>query len=264
MQKKEHENTEISDRILKLIDALGVNPNAFARTLGYNRSQTVYDILKGKSAPSFDFFQKLAKSEYSAYINIDWVLTGRGEILRCDFLQNEGELLSTEEKKLLTKTPNFLTNSKGKEVGKKLGKKRKLQNSLPIKEYPKGEENIEGNIADMPANCNGIKVQETSSSQETEPMTSTGIPLSQVKAKVYATRSDEEIDQTISAMMERQLMEMYEEGRIYSRKAVEQLVTSLQESNQKLLAENAELKAEIRRMQLKPSDQHGPDAEPKK
>lgn len=98
-----------------------------------------------------------------------------------------------------------------------------------------------------------------------EPITSTGIPLSQVKAKEYATRSDEEIDRTISAMMERQLMEMYEEGRIYPRKAVEQLVASLQESNQKLLTENSELKAELRRMQLKLSDRwRGPEAEAKK
>lgn len=117
---------------------------------------------------------------------------------------------------------------------------------------------------DVSSNDDGIKIQETLSPAETEPMTSTGIPLSQVKAKVYATRSDEEIDRTISAMMERQLMEMYEEGRIYPRKAVEQLVASFQESNQKLLTENAELKAELRRMQLKLSDRHGPEAEAKK
>lgn len=102
-------------------------------------------------------------------------------------------------------------------------------------------------------------------SSEKEPLTSTGIPLSQVKSKDYATRSDEEIDRTISAMMERQLMDMYEEGRIYPRKAVEQLVTSLQDTNQKLLTENAELRAELRRMQLKLSDRrHEPKADLKK
>ena len=81
MQKKEHKNTEISERISKLIEALGIKPNAFALALGYNRSQTIYDIVKGKSAPSFDFFNKLAMSEYSEILNMDWVLTGRGEIL---------------------------------------------------------------------------------------------------------------------------------------------------------------------------------------
>ena len=81
MQKKEHKNTEISERISKLIEALGIKPNAFALALGYKRSQTIYDIVNGKSAPSFDFFNKLAMSEYSEVLNIDWVLTGRGEIL---------------------------------------------------------------------------------------------------------------------------------------------------------------------------------------
>ena len=81
MQKKEHKNTEISDRISKLIETLGIKPNAFALALGYSRSQTIYDIINGKSAPSFDFFNKLATSEYSEVVNMNWVLTGRGKIL---------------------------------------------------------------------------------------------------------------------------------------------------------------------------------------
>lgn len=67
----------------------------------------------------------------------------------------------------------------------------------------------------------------------------------------YATQTDEEIDATISAMMERQLMEMYEQGRIYPRKAIEQLFASLQDTNQKLQARIAELKEEIHRLQIR-------------
>ena len=53
MQKKEHKNTEISERISKLIEALGIKPNAFALALGYNRSQTIYDIVKGEISAQF-------------------------------------------------------------------------------------------------------------------------------------------------------------------------------------------------------------------
>lgn len=73
-------NTEISERIKQVIDYLKVNPNVFAKTLGYERSQTIYDIMRGKSAPSFDFFNKLENSEYSVKINTKWLLTGKGEI----------------------------------------------------------------------------------------------------------------------------------------------------------------------------------------
>lgn len=79
MRKK---NTEISDRVSALIEALGFTPNAFAVALGYKRSQTIYDIVNGKCAPSFDFFNKLANSEFAGRIDLTWVLTGRGDLLR--------------------------------------------------------------------------------------------------------------------------------------------------------------------------------------
>ena len=130
MQKKEHKNTEISERISKLIEALGIKPNAFALALGYNRSQTIYDIVNGKSAPSFDFFNKLAMSEYSEFLNIDWVLTGRGEIL-------------------LTKTPKNTIKSNDGKIDGEIDGKRKLQKTPSNTEYPKGEESFEKNVADV-------------------------------------------------------------------------------------------------------------------
>lgn len=71
-------NAEISARVDKLICILHTNPNKFANALGYNRAQTVYDILDGKSAPSYDFFNRFAMSGYSVFINLRWLLTGKG------------------------------------------------------------------------------------------------------------------------------------------------------------------------------------------
>lgn len=82
MQNKNQKNTDISERILQLIDNLGVSINEFSKILGYNRSQAIYDMKNGKAKPSFDFFYRLLNSEYSDIINIEWIVTGRGEMLR--------------------------------------------------------------------------------------------------------------------------------------------------------------------------------------
>jgi repressor LexA len=75
-------NTEISARINQIIDYLGITANEFAKNLGYDRGQTVYDILNSKSAPSFDFFNKFGNTEYSDLIDLRWLLTGKGEMLK--------------------------------------------------------------------------------------------------------------------------------------------------------------------------------------
>lgn len=75
------ENTTISERILCILDYLNITRNVFAKKLGYTRSQAIYDIINGKSKPSFDFFDRLFNSEYSDIINSIWLITGRGNML---------------------------------------------------------------------------------------------------------------------------------------------------------------------------------------
>lgn len=72
---------EISDRITQVIAYLGETPNSFANKLGYQRAQTIYDIKNMKSAPSYDFFQRFTIAGFSAIINLDWLLTGEGNMI---------------------------------------------------------------------------------------------------------------------------------------------------------------------------------------
>jgi len=68
----------ISERVSQLIDSFNININQFAKNLGYERSQAIYDIANGKSKPSFDFFERLILSEYSEKVNLRWLITGSG------------------------------------------------------------------------------------------------------------------------------------------------------------------------------------------
>ena len=104
MNKK---NAEISARIGETICLLHTNPNKFANALGYGRSQTIYDILNGKSAPSYDFFNRFCNSGYSVFIDLRWLLTGEGSpIIEETYYQSDlpvvkGEMTAEEAKKKL-------------------------------------------------------------------------------------------------------------------------------------------------------------------
>lgn len=82
MQEKNKNITDVSGRLLLLIKYLNFNPNSFAKMLGYNRGQVIYDILNNKAKPSFDFFYKLLNADISVKINITWLITGEGPMLR--------------------------------------------------------------------------------------------------------------------------------------------------------------------------------------
>lgn len=82
MQEINANNTEISERILQIIDYLGLNVNSFAKKLGYERSQVIYDIIKGKAKPSYDFFNRFLNTEYSDIVLLEWLITGKGDMLK--------------------------------------------------------------------------------------------------------------------------------------------------------------------------------------
>ena len=81
---KENKNAEISARIAEILQYTGDTRNGFAVKLGYERAQTVYDVMNMKSAPSYDFFRRFSISEYSDIIDLKWLLSGKGPMLRAD------------------------------------------------------------------------------------------------------------------------------------------------------------------------------------
>lgn len=81
-------NTDFSERLTYVIDNEDYNKNNFSELLGYKRSQTVYDLTKGKVKPSFDFITRFINSELSVKYNIEWLLTGNGAMLKSEKTDN--------------------------------------------------------------------------------------------------------------------------------------------------------------------------------
>lgn len=81
-KENKNKNAGISARIKDVIDFFKDTPNGFAIKLGYKRAQTVYDILSAKSAPSYDFFSRFIDAGFSDRINMDWLIGGKGRMLK--------------------------------------------------------------------------------------------------------------------------------------------------------------------------------------
>ena len=78
-----------------------ITPNKFSQKLGYERSQTIHDIINSKSNPSYDFFFKFVNSEFSEIYDLYWLITGEGEMLRDERPQSVGKKDDRDETKEL-------------------------------------------------------------------------------------------------------------------------------------------------------------------
>lgn len=138
MQEFNQKNTDISERISEMIESLNVSINQFAITLGYKRSQAIYDMIKGKAKPSFDFFHKLLNSEYSALVDIEYLITGKYKTDRSNLGEQKTEPPIYKE---LLKEKELEITSLNREIGK-------LQ--LTIEQLKKGDQAASMSLAAEP------------------------------------------------------------------------------------------------------------------
>lgn len=71
--------SEIKDRILRILTSENLSSSRFAEIVGVQRS-SISHILSGRNKPSLDFLQKIL-SNFPA-INADWLIIGKGEMYK--------------------------------------------------------------------------------------------------------------------------------------------------------------------------------------
>lgn len=79
----------ISDRINLLIVSLGYNRSSFSREIGLTSNATIIRIIKEKRHPSYDVINKIALRFPN--VNLEWLIAGRGEMLKTKYSVNSEE-----------------------------------------------------------------------------------------------------------------------------------------------------------------------------
>ena len=72
-------NSQIKDRILKLLSEENLSSSKFAEILQVQRS-SISHILSGRNKPSLDFIQKVLKNFPT--LNPEWLIIGKGEMYK--------------------------------------------------------------------------------------------------------------------------------------------------------------------------------------
>lgn len=71
----------MKSRILQVMEKEGLTPSRFAETIGIQRSAMSH-IISGRNNPSLDVLMKIL--ETFPYVDSDWLLFGKGKMLRDD------------------------------------------------------------------------------------------------------------------------------------------------------------------------------------
>ena len=74
----------VQERFKKLLEFLNMNASEFSSKLGYNSPEKIYRIFRNKgeneNKPSFDILADI--SNMFENINIDWIITGKGDMIK--------------------------------------------------------------------------------------------------------------------------------------------------------------------------------------
>ena len=76
----------MKDQIIKIMESEGLTPAKFADEIGVQRS-SISHIMSDRNKPSYDFILKVL--ERFQGINAEWLLTGKGSMIKSSYSQQE-------------------------------------------------------------------------------------------------------------------------------------------------------------------------------
>ena len=97
----------MKDRILKVMEREGLTPSKFAESIGIQRSAMSH-IISGRNNPSLDVLLKIL--ERFGYVDSDWLLFGKGEMMR-NHVTIEPDLFTTTPQITPVNTPDVQVTS---------------------------------------------------------------------------------------------------------------------------------------------------------
>ncbi len=77
----------MKDRVIRIMEHEGMSPSRFAETIGIQRAAMSH-IISGRNNPSLDVISKVL--ERFPHIDSDWLLFGKGEMLKQDVRKEPG------------------------------------------------------------------------------------------------------------------------------------------------------------------------------
>ena len=86
-----------NDRIELLIKALGYNPNSFSVALGYKGNNKIQRLIKTDNKPSYELLKDI--NDMFVNVDMDWLITGKGNMFKSENVVSSDELLDCMEKK---------------------------------------------------------------------------------------------------------------------------------------------------------------------
>jgi hypothetical protein len=78
---------KVGERLNNIINHLNHNISSFSKSIGLSNNVTLMRNVKGDSTPSFSTLQKI-KASYPE-INIEWLISGEGEMIKESSKNNE-------------------------------------------------------------------------------------------------------------------------------------------------------------------------------
>jgi len=121
----------LQDRILIILNELGINHSQFADEIGVQRS-SISHVLSGRNKPSFEFLQKLILAY--PQINADWLIIGREPM----FLTSHDQGVSKNNEKPVSKRDS--DSSTTLELG--IDQRNQVLQSENSPSYEKGKQEI--------------------------------------------------------------------------------------------------------------------------